>query len=351
MEKEFNINNPLNDRENLVLKAVVLDYIRNAFPVSSKQVCNQYIRNLSTATIRNTMYRLEKRGYISQPYTSAGRIPTDKGYRYYVDAISRHTIIKDKLRKVIEKEILEASADITLIMDKASHLLGKLSRELGVFVAPTFLKGILEKVKLVPLASNKVLVVLQIRSGLVKTIVIDMENEIKEHRFPLITSVLNERLCGVSLSEITDTIEQRFSDLIDDSVVSSIIKKAPKVFNFSQPTIAKLSGTSNLMLKPDFHDLDKLSQIVMQIEDGTIIAHISENRKGKSGIVISIGSENEDYLLLDFSVITKDYEISESKGLVAVIGPKRMNYPKAITLVDCIADVVNLVFDKNMGEK
>lgn len=322
----------------------MLGFIKSAFPVSSKQIQENYVSDISPATIRNTMFDLEKEGYLSKPHTSAGRVPTDRGYRYYVDVISSYDCIQNGIRKVIERELMETSVDITLIMDKAAHLLGELSRELGVFIAPRFVRGILEKLELVSLSSNRLLVVLQIRSGPVKTVIMEMEFDVSDEKLPLITSILNERLCGLSLSDIIKTIDQRFSDLHENSIVRLMIDKAASVFDFSQPNIAKLSGTTNLMMKPEFQSTGKISQIVSQIENGTIIAHIFENRKDKPGIVITIGSENEDCVLADFSIITKDYRIGESKGLVAIIGPTRMNYNRTITLVDFVADFVTSIF-------
>jgi len=232
------------------------------------------------------------------------------------------------------------------IMEKTSHLLSELTQELAVVVAPKITQGIFEKIDLVSISSDRILVVIQIRSGLIHTIVLDIATEIKPHRLPLVVSILNERLCGVPLHEIIDTIGERFFDLTDDKIVSVLVNKAPKVFNFNEPNVAKLSGTPHLMSKPDFTDVAKLGQIMSEIENGTIIASISANRKGKTGMCISIGSENENDSLFDFSVITKDYYIGDATGLVALLGPKRMNYLQTIPLVEFMADQVTTIMNE-----
>jgi len=335
----------LTDREKVILKAVIQDYIHYAHPVSSQKLHEKYIPGCSPATIRNTLASLEKRGFLEQPHTSAGRIPTDEGYRCYVDSLMKLPSIQPPWRTKIEKELFEASIDITRIMDKAAQLLGELSRELGVSVAPSFAHGILEKIEMVPLTSEKILVVLEIKSGLVRTVLLEMETEIKEHRVPLLNSILNERLCGLRLAEIIDTIRARFVDFSGDEIIRPLVARAPQIFNFTQPGGAKLAGTLNLIAKPDFPDMEKLGQIVAAIESGTIIAHICENRRQKPGIVITIGSENEKDVFFDCSIVTKNYHIGDSAGLVAIFGPRRMNYRTTVTLVNTIADTVTSIYN------
>lgn len=347
--KEKEQKEKLSPREDLVLKSVIVDFVQNSYPVSSKRLREKYISGISSATIRNTMNELEKSGYLTQPHTSAGRVPTDKGYRYYVDSLSKANILKERISKTIKEEIFAVSSDITLIMEKTSRLLSELSSELGISIFPKFSFGILEKIELVLLTADKLMVILRISSGLIKTVVIELDTKIKESRLPLVKSILNERLHGIPISDIISGIAQRFSDLPDDEVVGYLIKNAPRIFDFSKELVAKMSGTENLIVKPDFRDPNKIRQIVTKIENGTIVAHIYETRKLKPGIVISIGSENEDKTLFDCSVITKDYKIVGTEGLVAVIGPKRMNYAKSITLVGCIADAVTQLCEQKGG--
>ncbi|MFA4838783.1 MAG: heat-inducible transcriptional repressor HrcA [Candidatus Neomarinimicrobiota bacterium] len=334
------------EREKAVLKAVVTDFVQTAMPVSSKHVQDRYISDISSATIRNVMADLEGKGFLTQPHSSAGRIPTDNGYRQYVDSLVRFSLVREAARRVIEAELIEASSDMSFIMEKTSRLLSELTQELAVVIAPKVTRGIFEKIDLISVSRDRILVVIQIRSGLIRTIVLDIATEIRPHRLPLVASILNERLNGVPLHEIIDTIGERFFDLTDDKIVSVLINKAPKVFNFNEPHVAKLSGTPHLMSKPDFPDIGKLGQIVSEIEDGTIIASIFANRKGRSGISISIGSENENDSLFDFSVITKDYSIGDATGLVVVLGPKRMNYPRTIPLVEFMADQMTTILNE-----
>jgi len=334
----------LTERERKILEAVVRDYIDNAYPVSSRQVHSKYMQDISPATIRNTMYLLEQKGYISQPHISAGRVPTDKGYRYYVNTLIERCEVENSIYEMVERELFETTLDLTLLVEKAVKLLSKLTNELSVFIAPMYTSGILEKIDLISISENRILMVLEVKSGLMKTAILSIDTEIAPRKLALITSVLNERLAGIRLGEIIDTIHERMSDIIDDVVIKVIIENAPAVFDMSCIDKVKMSGTTNLFRKPDFKDTRLLGQIVSTIENGTIVANIYKNRKARSGIVITIGKENKREAMKDISVVMKDYLAGDEKGFIGVVGPKRMDYAKAIKMVRCFADVISHVF-------
>lgn len=350
MKRIYQASSTLTQREQAVLKAVILNYIQAAKPISSLLIQQHDIPQVSSATIRNTLHRLEELGYLVQPHTSAGRIPSDCGYRYYVDYLISSAIIQQHWLNLIRKELKAVAFDLNQIMDKTALLLSKLTEQIGIFIVPSFGQETLKKIELVQMGSNRILIVLETSSKVVKTVMVEIETEIKQGRLPLIQSLLNERLCGISLREIIDSIAVRFQDLNGYSIINVLIHKAPVVFNLTHPVNVKLSGTSFLMQKPDFSDLNSLSQFVSQLEDGTIIAHIAEQHHADSGVTITIGSENPEKELHEFSVITQGYWIGKSSGTLAIIGPKRMDYQKSISVLNNIAETVTQIFENNRSK-
>ncbi|MBO8130690.1 MAG: heat-inducible transcription repressor HrcA [Candidatus Marinimicrobia bacterium] len=336
----------LTEREKKVLEAIISDYIDSAYPVSSKRVHKKYMSDISPATIRNTMFELERKGFITQPHISAGRIPTDRGYRYYVDSILNFCEIEDYIYEKVERELFEITVDMTLLIEKSVKLLSEITDELSVFVAPLYTSSILEKIDLISVSENKIMVILEMKSGLVKTAILTVDTKIEPSKLPLVASVLNERLSGVKVSEIVETIHERMEDIIDNVIIKVIIENAPIVFDMPYVEKVRISGTTNLFKKPDFKDPQKLSHIVSKIENGTIIAHIYKARLTKPGIVIMIGKENKKDAMKDLSIITNEYRVGESKGFIGVIGPKRMDYKNAINAVKCFAEVISYAFNK-----
>jgi heat-inducible transcriptional repressor len=340
----------LTQREQRILKAVILNYIQAAKPISSKYIQQNDVPQVSSATIRNTLHRLEELGYLVQPHTSAGRIPSDNGYRFYVDNLISGAMIQQRWLNLIRKELNAVTFDLNQIMDKTALLLSKLTEQIGIFIVPSLGQEILRKVDLVQMGSNRILVILETSSKVLKTVMLEIETEIKESRLPLIQSLLNERLSGISLKEIIDSIAIRFQDLNEYAIIRVLIHNAPVVFNLTNPVNVKLSGTAFLMQKPDFSDLNQLSQFVSQLEDGTIIAQIVEHHHADREMIISIGSENPEKELQEFSVITKGYWIGESNGTLAIIGPKRMDYQKSISVLSNIAEAVTQIFIGNRSK-
>ncbi len=350
MKKIYQAGSTLTQREQKVLRAVILDYVRAAKPVSSRYIQQYNIPQVSSATIRNTLHRLEEMGYLVQPHTSAGRIPADSGYRYYVDNLIGSAIIQQRWLNLFRKELKAVTFDLNQIMDKTALLLSKLTEQIGIFIVPSFGQEILQKIELVQIGSNRILIILETSSKVVKTVMLEVETEIRESRLPLIQSLLNERLCGIALKEIIDSIAVRFQDLNEYAIINVLIHKAPVIFDLTHPINVKLSGTSFLMQKPDFSDLSRLSQFVSQLEDGTIIAKIVEHHHADCGVTISIGSENPEEELQEFSVITKGYWIGKNNGTLAVVGPKRMDYQKSISVLNNIAEAVTQIFETNRSK-
>jgi heat-inducible transcriptional repressor len=336
----------LSEREKSILKHIIQQFILTAAPVGSRNIAKKYEIGLSPATVRNIMSDLEDAGYVNHPHTSAGRVPTDKGYRFYVDSLIEIQDIKNSEKDYI-REKLEESIEADELLKVTSLLLSKITKQLACVTYPKLESGILEKIQIVSLSSTRLLVVISIKSGFVKTITLELSSEIETSKLESIQNLLNERLSGLSLKEIRTTFNERLHDLIEDdktSVVRLFYDSVDKIFkDVWEKDNLLISGAKNVIRQPEFEDPERFQGIIELIEDRDIIVHILE----KSGdiipdhVFVSIGSENEEQKLNDYSFITKEYKYGETNGTVGIIGPKRMEYSKIIAIIDYMSKMLS----------
>ena len=334
----------LTDRENSVLQATVVDFVKSARPVGSRQISKKYEFDVSSATIRNTMSDLEEMGYLTHPHTSAGRLPTDKGYRYYVDMLMRYSEISPKDRDFILLQMDPNAQDIEAILGKTSRLLGQLSEELGIVLAPKLYSGILEKLQLVEIASDKMLVVIKIKSGIVKTVVLEISHSVPREHLDHISTLLNERLAGLSLEEIKQTIDERFQsvELRNDEIAQLLVQKSDSLFEFADKVSIHVYGAKNIITQPELQDPEKISSFMELMEHNEFLADLfGEHAVDEDELVISIGSENKRAEITDYSIVTSTYSFGNLRGQVAILGPTRMHYDKIASLVQLTANLMS----------
>jgi heat-inducible transcriptional repressor len=335
----------LNEREKTILRHVIHQFILTASPVGSRNITKKYEIGLSPASVRNIMSDLEEAGYIDHPHTSAGRIPTDKGYRFYVDSLMDIQQLKNS-EKAFIREQLEEGLEADDILKISSTLLTKITKQLACVSYPRLEAGILEKIQLVSLSSTRILVVISIKSGLVKTITLELSSEIEDSKIEPVQRLLNERLSGLTFTEIRETFNERFRDVIDDnnSIIRLFYDSVDKIFKdvLKKENIV-ISGTKNIIRQPEFENPERFQSIIELVEDKDIIVHILEKTGESNQIFISIGSENEDIKLNDYSFITKEYKFGETNGTLGIIGPKRMEYSKIISIVDFMSKIISEV--------
>jgi heat-inducible transcriptional repressor len=338
----------LTEREQNILSAVVHQFLLTGTPVGSRVVSKSSTQNLSAASIRNVMADLEEKGYLGHPHTSAGRVPTSKGYRIYVDSILQLTSLSISEQARINENIGQYEGDIDRILDQTLNVLSTISNQLGVILTPQFEEGILEKLDLVKLSSEKLLVVLSIRSGIAKTITLEVSSEIQQERIMLISQILNERLAGLRIRDIRLTFVERVRDLIheDTGLVRLFIDSADKVFDFSRFSDVRYSGTTNIISKPEFADVHRFSTLIEMLESKNIIIHMMQKRSETSELKITIGSENDE-MVKDCSIITAPYRVGEVEGVLGIIGPMRMSYQRVIPIVDYTARFITRLMKKN----
>lgn len=337
----------LNDREKSILRYVVQHFILTASPVGSRNITKKYDIDLSPATVRNIMSDLEDYGYINHPHTSAGRVPTDKGYRLYVNELMEVEKINSEERRLIDAQI-DISAEREEILGLASKILSNVTNQIACVLYPNFDSGLLEKIQLIQLSTTRILVVITIQNGLVKTITLEMSAEVKEERLHFVQSILNERLNGLKLSEIRATLKERLKDLSEanDTIVTLFLNSQDKIFkDIKSEDRLVLAGTKNLIKQPEFDKADKIQNIVELMEDKDIIIHLFEGTMNSSkmneNISITIGSESKIDRLEDYSLISKEYRMGDLVGMLGIIGPKRMDYQKIIAIVDYVSKTLS----------
>jgi len=337
-------NQELSEREKTILRYVIHQFILTAAPVGSRNIAKKYEIGLSPASVRNIMSDLEEAGFINHPHTSAGRIPTDKGYRFYVDSLMDIHHMK-KSEKDYIKEKLEEAPETDDILRISSSLLTKITKQLACVTYPRLETGVLEKIQIVSLSSTRILFVISIKSGLVKTITLELSSEIDESNIEPVQSLLNERLSGLTFSEIRKTFNERFRDFIDEgdnTIMRLFFDSVDKIFkDVLKKENVVIAGAKNIIKQPEFENPERFQSIIELIEDKDIIVHILEKSSDSNDIFISIGSENEDIKLNDYSLITKEYKFGETNGVVGIIGPKRMEYSKIVSIVNFMSQVIS----------
>ncbi len=346
------VGQELSDRERHVLEAVVRTYVDFAEPTGSRTVAKRFDLGVSPATVRNTMSDLESKGYLFHPHTSAGRIPTDHAYRFFVDRIMRPTPLTDAERERLVEEIdASGSSAVERLVQRSIRALSLLSKELGVAVAPSFAEATLEHLELIQVSSAKILMVMTIRSGLVRTVYVDLPGEVKPDILTSVTQVLNERLGGLTLQDIRETLPERLRDpsLDDradtDELLNIFMQSSSELFDWSPLTEAEvhLGQTSVLAAQPEFTSGERLKGLIELTEQRDLLAQVLGSREHQGGLKITIGGENDAEALWDFTLVTAEYRVGDLKGVIGVIGPTRMPYEKVIAIVDYTSTLVNSV--------
>jgi heat-inducible transcriptional repressor len=332
---------PLTERERAVLEAVIETYVQTAEPAGSRTVAKRYQQlGLSPATIRNTMSDLEEKGYLYHPHTSAGRIPTDLAYRVYVDHLMRPPIVAPAQAEHIRGELEGQRSAVETILSRAAQVLGVLTSELGVAVGPTIEEAVLERLDLLQVSTERLLLVLALRSGAVRTIFVEVPAELAAESVQKVTVVLNERLAGLTLKEIRATLAQRLRDASSAEPGSSqllniFIQEADELFEVPVANAGPvhLGSTQPLAGQPEFATRAQL-QGLLDVTERRDLLRDALSARGGEGLTISIGQEHSDARLATFTLVTSTYHFGPLTGVIGVMGPTRMAYDKIAALVN-----------------
>ncbi|MBU1099168.1 MAG: heat-inducible transcriptional repressor HrcA [Bacteroidetes bacterium] len=341
----------LSDREKSILRSVIHQFILTANPVGSRNIAKKNDLGLSPATIRNIMADLEDSGFLNHPHTSAGRLPTDRGYRFYVDSLMDPPVIEETKKDFITAEMNSFYSETDDLLKLTASLLSELTSQLACVTFPKFENSILTSIQLVQLSSTRLLVVVSIKSGLVKTITLEVDTEISSENIIAVQKFLNEKLSGLTFTEIRKTLKERIQDIPKENyrpIVRVFLESVDKIFQDSHiQDKSYLTGAKNILSQPEFGGQDKFKGIIELIEDKDIIIHIMDKVKSSgNNVSIIIGEETMESKFSDFSMITKEYQVGGATGTVGIMGPKRMEYSRMIATVVYIAEQLSLGFKK-----
>ncbi len=337
--------NVLTEREQEILESVVQQFVLTGNPVGSRALSKRQKKTLSPASIRNVMADLEEKGYLDHPHTSAGRRPTTKGYRHYVDNLVDLAELLEVEKILFKKNIGDFDGDLDFILEKTLQVLAKVSNLLGVVLTPKFDDSILEKIDIVRVSSEKLLVILSIKDGIAKTILLEVTHDLADDLLKKVIQVINERLAGLKILEIKNSFSDRLRDLVNEEsgLIRLFIDSADKLFDFARYSNLIYSGASNIINYPEFSDVNKISTLIELFEEKDIIIHLMEKRTMPPELKITIGDENEEELVQNCSIITAPYKMGDVDGVLGVIGPTRMVYRRVIPIVDFTAKFVTTI--------
>lgn len=323
----------MQDRQNKILKIIVEEYIKSAKPVGSKAICDTL--NCSSATIRNEMSILEEKGYLEKTHTSSGRVPSELGYRYYVDNLMEPKELTGEevltLQTILSNQSLELSDAITLSMEIISEMTNYTSLVLG----SSSLDNRLKKVEVVPINDKTIIAIIITDKGHIENKTISVSDMIKVDEIRKMVDLINNLLVGTLIDEVNKKLEFEIKPII-----GKYIKQQEAIYNmfynaFNEMTSKRdnyhYSGKTNILKAPEFNDADKIRNIIDKLEDSDVISSIEED---STGINVYIGEESK--IDNDVTVIKTKYNVNGNEGTIAIIGPKRMNYDKVISMLDFI---------------
>ena len=337
----------LDDRKKKILSSVVEDYIISAEPVGSKTIMEKYNLEYSSATIRNDMKLLEEGGYLEQPHVSAGRIPSTKGYRYYVD-----NLMKEKKLSMIDINYIDNSisgfGDTEKLFEQAADVVSK------ILLRPTLLTvktdDLLENIKIVKVSDKVLLIVLMSKNGAIKDCIVKLTDDLEESTIEELSQVLNKNLKGTPLENLNNVLSSIISkELSSFSFVLGKICESIK-YEMSKESKKLSADYASILDLPEFSDIEKAKNFVnmLSTKDSIDLA-LKKAEENELGIII--GSESKDLLLKDYSIISLDLEADDKKiGKISVVGQKRADYSKAIATLKYIDSKLKNIFNKNKKE-
>ncbi|HEY0022589.1 MAG TPA: heat-inducible transcriptional repressor HrcA [Longimicrobium sp.] len=339
---------PLSEREHQILEAVIRTYVETAEPTGSRTVARRFKLGISPATVRNTMSDLEEKGYLYHPHTSAGRVPTDMAYRLYVDSLMDRRALSEAERTSLRHE-LAAGGDVAAVerlLRRAAQVLGLLTQELGIAVAPRLDEAVLERLDLLPVSEAKVLLVMTLRAAGVRTVFVDVPASLPPSTLASVAHILNERLAGHTLRAIRGTLPDRLRDTVasgdpGSELLNVFLQSAEDWFAPVGTDELHLGSASVLADQPEFSSGERLRSLITLTESRDLLKSAVAGRVDGEGLKVTIGVEHRDPALSGFTLVTSEYHVGGLKGVIGVIGPTRMPYERVIAVVESTSSMVS----------
>lgn len=331
----------LSKREESILKELVELFIKSASPVSSLSISEIDSVGLSPASVRNTLLALEEKGFLHKPHTSAGRVPSSDGYQYYIDNLIHPTELTKDEKKAIDSALSPDQKNIMEFLDSVVRVLSELTESLGVIITPRSENLRLFRLDAIQLTENRVSLVVSTNTGLVRSVIINVGSDFDSEGLVTVCSLINERLTGLKLSEIRATIRKRLNDirLLRESFVKAIIDSANSIFHFRVDEGLRFHGTAKLMNQPEFKGSDRLRELMSFLENSDETIEFLFNSAKEDDISINIDKPIEG-----IAVLRELFVLHDGQGLLCLMGPSRMDYNRAVSVLSYTGKMLNYVF-------
>ncbi len=337
----------MDERKTKILQVIIRNYLETGEPVGSRTISKYTDLNLSSATIRNEMADLEEMGYILQPHTSAGRIPSDKGYRFYVD-----TLMEAKEREMVEMKdmLLERQDKLEMLLKQVAKVLAQNTQYATMISAPTTRRNKVKFIQLSRVDTEQILAVIVVEGNVVKNTMLSVAEELPDEVLLKLNLLLNTHLNGLSISEINlgmiDAMKQQAG--IHGDIVSKVIDAVAEAIRTEDDLEIYTSGANNILRYPELADQERASELINAFEEkqqlSGLLQDYSSDEK-ETGIQVYIGAETPVQSMKDCSVVTATYELGEGmKGTIGIIGPKRMDYDKVVGTLKTLQNQLDEIY-------
>ena len=339
----------LDERKTVILKAIIKNYLETGEPVGSRTISKYTDLNLSSATIRNEMADLEELGFIVQPHTSAGRIPSDKGYRFYVDSMMQE---HEKEVEQLKDVLLEREEKLDHMLKQAAKLMAVNTNYATMVTAPRNSRNTIKFLQLSKMDDAHILAVIVIEGNVIKNTVIDVEEALNDETMLKLNILLNTHLNGLSAEEINlgliSSLKQQAG--MYGPIIAEVIDAVAETIKEDEDLEIYTSGTNNIFKYPELSDNQKASDLINAFEEKQLLTQLIDdtNEEGSNEIKVYIGEESPIQTMKDCSIVTANYEFGDGmRGMIGIIGPKRMDYDKVVGTIKTIKSQLDTMYRKD----
>lgn len=339
----------MDERKQQILLAIIKDYVNTAEPVGSRTISRKYKLGVSPATIRNEMSDLEEMGYIEQPHTSAGRIPSNLGYRYYVDCLMQREQLSAEEEGTIRRGYQNKVREVGEILNRTGRMMAQLTHYTALVQMPNFGRSAYKHVQIVLMAPSQAILIVVMDTGAVHHQMMTVSENITQQDLDQISSVLNAKLQGKTMDSIRlNLIKEIYFEL---SKHRSILDLAIELMQDGITPVKEdkiyLEGVFNILNQPEFHNVERVKVLLSLLEQENLLKDILDYPKDSQGITIKIGKENNRQEIQDCSMVTATYQVGDKiLGTIGVLGPTRMDYARVVTVVDCMSRNLSRTLDR-----
>ena len=331
-------------RDRKILEDVIRTFILTGTPVSSRSLAGMAEQNLSSASIRHIMADLEESGYLSQPHTSAGRVPTAAGYHYYIDSLMQGRVLSAEKQRYIRGNLEQVVTDVEELMGVVTHLLTELSRQIGLVLAPTISETTVRALHFLSLSGRRILCVVESEGGLIEHRVVHSEQVMSAKELVTISNYLTEHFAGLTLREIRDRLLKLMSrerDRIHELLDNAIALAQQALGTVEKPELM-VEGTEVVLTQPELADIERVRRLLETFTDKAELVRMLNQLIGGPGTQVIIGEDSELTSDLDFSLVATTYGSGDRiLGTLGIFGPSRMEYDKVVPLVDFLGKTVS----------